>query len=140
MRLAEAVVAILLLAAACGSLGGSFEVRLDRNGMPATATIVDETGLITAVSAGAEDLPDLRPNQPFVWNPNSDLTRVGVSWESATCSTHSILRLTGNALLLTIDEGEPVPDCGIPVVTNLITLRIDRVVDTASITVRLVPR
>lgn len=139
MRIPGALLAILLLGAACSGPGGHFEVTLDRDGTQVRATIVDEVGLITAVSAGAEDLPGSLPRQPFVWNPNGDLTRIGVSWESDTCSTGPILRLTGNALLLTIDEGTPAADCGIPVVTNLITLRIDRVVDTASITVRLVP-
>jgi hypothetical protein len=139
VKVAPALLAILLLAAACAGVGGSFEVTLDRDGTQATATIVDEVGLVTAVSAGADDLPAAPPAQPYVWNPNGDLTQVAVAWESDGCSTHPTLRLTGNALLLTIDGGTPAPDCAMPVVTNLLTLRIDRVVDTASITVRVVP-
>jgi hypothetical protein len=138
VRIPGALLAIALLAAACGGSAGRFEVTLDRNGGQATATIVDEIGLVTAVSAGAVDLPEPPPAQPFVWNPNGDLTRLALSWESDACSKRATLRLTGNALMLTIDEEVPASGCAAAHVTNLITMRIDRVVDTASVTVRMV--
>jgi hypothetical protein len=140
VRVGAALLGLLLVAGACGNPTGTFVISLSRNGTQVSAVLVDEVGLVTAASAGAVGMPEPGPAQAFVWNPNGDLTRIGISWPSDTCSDRPQLHLTGNALLLTIDEGSPTAGCPTTQVTNLITLSINRVVDTSSITVRLLPR
>ncbi len=131
------VMAAVAALTACSSPSGTFNVELDRGAQRVTLAIIDETGLVTDAVAGAADLPDPLPAAPFVWHPRGELTKVGVYWESGVCSEHPTIRLSGNALLLSIDEGAQRSPCDLIAVINEITITLNEVVDADAITVQM---
>ena len=122
---------------ACGTDASNLAVRLDRDGHPVTLQVIDDAGLVTAVRAGADGAPDSAADLPAVWHPRGKLTELGVAWLSGTCSQHPVLRLSGNALQLTIDEGPGASPCTLMGINNLVTLSLNSVVDASAITVQL---
>jgi hypothetical protein len=131
------LVAVTAALTACASSTGTFNVELNRGAQRVTLTVIDETGLVTGVAAGASDLPDPLPAAPFAWHPRGKLTTVGVYWESGVCSERPTIRLSGNALLLTIDEGPQQSPCDLIAVINEITITLNEVVDADAITVQM---
>ena len=127
----------LLVLVGCGG-PPKFSVDLDRNGRTVTLQVVDETGLVTGVTSGAQEVPDLGRQSPVAWHPRGRLTELGVAWYSGICTEHPVLRLAGNALELTIDEGIFNGVCADMAVPNAVTLQLNSVVDAAAINVRMI--
>lgn len=124
--------ALTLVLSACGP--GGMHASLQRDGATVDVTVTDETGLITQVSGGSPQVPSPLPSAPAAWNPNGELTQISVYWQSTACSRHPTLDLSGNALKLVIDVGQPASGCTDgALVPNIVTLRLNAVTDVTAI-------
>jgi len=113
-------------------------VSMQRDGKTVHVTVTDETGLITQVTAGSPQVPSPLPTAPAAWNPNGELTHVSVYWQSTACSQHPTLDLSGNALTLVIDVGQPASGCTDgALVPNIITLRLNAVIDVGELRLQM---
>jgi hypothetical protein len=136
-RQSMAAAVVLCSALLLGACQGGISVAMQRDGTSVSVTIRDETGLIASAEGGTTDQPSPLPASPAVWNPNGDLTRMTIYWQSTACSQHPVLHLSGNALLLTIDPGPSSGSCGPGPVANFVTVRLRNVIDVSAVRLSL---
>ena len=122
-----AVIGLLLVLVACGVEGGA------RTFTSGTTTVRDASGLVTGVTEGAPDVPEVSGELPVVSNAGGSMTDVAVAWRNPGCSPGATLDLSGNALELVLTRQPSPSTCTTPPHTDAVTLKINRVVDVTSI-------
>lgn len=126
MKLPATILAGLVLAACGGPSGSTFRAG--------DVTVIDESGLVTGVEAYQPPIDQL--GEPTA-EPGESLTQVLVSWSGSSCAAGWTVRLTGNALVMTIEPGAAISGCeGMPAAKG-VQLDLNRVVDAPDIDVSL---
>lgn len=111
-------------------------------GAPADATtfragdvrVIDESGLVTAAEPYQPPVDQL--GEPTAV-PGESLTQVLVSWAGSSCVQDWTVRLTGNALVMTIEPGTSITGCEGMAAARGVQLDLRAVVDATDIDVSL---
>lgn len=123
-----AIVLLLVGLAACGGPAGATTFRAG------DVTVIDESGLVTAAEPYQPPVDQI--GEPTAV-PGQSLTQVLVSWTGSSCVQDWTVRLTGNALVMTIEPGPSVSRCeGMPGAKG-VQLDLNRVVQADGIDVSL---
>ncbi len=123
---------IVLVAAVIAACSGPGDAKTFSVG---DITVVDESGLVTDVQP-AEAPPVDQLSEPVATKGES-LTQVIVAWAGSSCIHDWMLRLAGNALVLTIEPGTAISGCEGVLAANAVRLDLNRVVEAADIDVSL---
>lgn len=117
---------LAILLAACSLTGSQRTFELEN------VTVVDDSGLVTGATPGAED-PD-SADRPLVIRAGG-LTRVAVHWTGSSCVREWTLRIGGNRLLVQIEPGGAEEPCDGTQAEHAVTLELNRAVDAGAIEV-----
>ncbi len=101
-----------------------------------TVELVDETGLVTAISAADAPSEQLWGEAPAVINPNGRLDEAVLLWIGSSCAPSTRLSLSGNALKLVIAEDPGPTGCEGTPAAHAVRMDLNRVVDVSSIDVQ----